>query len=108
MWFYCETTRGEEVTTLPFEFDTKTLIPGEALDLVHTLLVVYDMTEVILKNETPYVKRFVKTHEGIFPHKCAEYDCDVVVQFDDEPRCFTHSPDEGSSVLNYSYRKGLM
>lgn len=43
-------------------------------------------------------------HEGIFPHECEFQDCDVVVQYDDEPFCFAHSPDEGSSVMGYSAR----
>jgi hypothetical protein len=36
-------------------------------------------------------------------HLCIEPGCDQRVQFDDEPRCFTHSPDEGSSVRGYSH-----
>lgn len=43
--------------------------------------------------------------EGIFPHKCIEEGCDQEVQYDDEPWCFTHSPDDGSSVPGYSARK---
>lgn len=41
-------------------------------------------------------------HYGIFPHKCEHEGCGKVVEFDDEPWCFTHSPDEGSSVRGYS------
>ena len=40
--------------------------------------------------------------EGIFPHKCEISFCDKIVQFDDEPWCFEHSPDEGSSLIGYS------
>lgn len=36
-------------------------------------------------------------------HPCIEPGCDAMVPFDDEPWCFTHSPDEGSSVSGYSY-----
>ena len=36
-------------------------------------------------------------------HPCAEYGCEHTVLFDDEPYCYTHSPDEGSSVRGYSY-----
>jgi len=43
--------------------------------------------------------------DGIFPHKCEEPGCDKTVYFDDEPKCFTHSPDVGSSVRGYSARK---
>jgi len=43
--------------------------------------------------------------DGIFPHKCEEEGCDRIVEFDDEPWCFTHSPDSGSSVAGYSARK---
>lgn len=39
---------------------------------------------------------------GIFPHKCEKEGCGEMVQYDDEPFCFTHSPDEGSSVQGYS------
>lgn len=42
--------------------------------------------------------------EGIFPHKCVTPGCDRIVEFDDEPWCFTHSPDEGSSLRGYSAR----
>jgi hypothetical protein len=41
---------------------------------------------------------------GIYPHECEEPGCTSVVQFDDEPRCFTHSPDSGSFVPGYSAR----
>lgn len=47
----------------------------------------------------------LKPHDdGIFPHKCEEEGCDITVQFDDEPKCFKHSPDSGSSVRGYSAR----
>lgn len=39
---------------------------------------------------------------GIYRHQCIEDDCTTTVQFDDEPWCFTHSPDEGSSLAGYS------
>jgi len=41
-------------------------------------------------------------HWGYYPHQCEEYGCERTVHFDDEPMCFTHSPDEGSSVRGYS------
>ena len=37
-------------------------------------------------------------------HPCIEQGCTEYVAFDDEPRCFTHSPDSGSDVRGYSYR----
>jgi len=37
-------------------------------------------------------------------HPCEFVGCDHSVQFDDEPYCFTHSPDEGSSVKGYSFK----
>ena len=43
-------------------------------------------------------------HYGIFPHECEEDGCGIMVLYDDEPKCFTHSPDEGSSVVGYSAR----
>jgi hypothetical protein len=39
---------------------------------------------------------------GIFWHQCEEPGCQHMIQFDDEPKCFTHSPDEGSSQRGYS------
>lgn len=43
-----------------------------------------------------------------FLHKCIVEDCEVIVQFDDEPWCFTHSPDSGSYVPGYSARAGAI
>lgn len=43
--------------------------------------------------------------DGVFPHTCEEPGCTKQVQFDDEPKCFSHSPDEGSSVRGYSARE---
>jgi hypothetical protein len=37
-------------------------------------------------------------------HKCEHAGCDRMVQYHDEPYCFTHSPDEGSSVAGYDSR----
>lgn len=42
--------------------------------------------------------------DGIFPHECVEMGCTYIVEFDDEPWCFTHSPDEGSALAGYSAR----
>ena len=36
-------------------------------------------------------------------HPCEAEGCNMTVPFDDEPYCFTHSPDEGSHVPGYSY-----
>ncbi len=47
-----------------------------------------------------------REEESIFPHKCVTLGCDKIVEFDDEPWCFTHSPDEGSSLRGYSARRG--
>lgn len=38
----------------------------------------------------------------IWHHECESFDCTKVVIYDDEPYCFAHSPDEGSSVRGYS------
>lgn len=43
--------------------------------------------------------------DGIFIHTCVTPGCDHKVEFDDEPCCFTHSPDSGSSLRGYSARK---
>lgn len=40
-------------------------------------------------------------------HPCIEDGCEETVQFDDEPWCFTHSPDSGSSVPGYSYARSV-
>lgn len=41
----------------------------------------------------------------IFPHKCITDGCERTVELDDEPWCFTHSPDSGSSLPGYSARR---
>lgn len=38
-------------------------------------------------------------------HKCKQVGCQHMVPFHDEPYCFTHSPDSGSSVPGYDSRK---
>lgn len=42
--------------------------------------------------------------EGVFWHECDELGCHIMIEFEDEPKCFDHSPDEGSSVPGYSAR----
>jgi hypothetical protein len=42
--------------------------------------------------------------DGIFHHECVTTGCSNVVIYDDEPWCFTHSPDAGSSKPGYSAR----
>jgi hypothetical protein len=39
-------------------------------------------------------------------HKCEHSGCDHHILYHDEPYCFTHSPDEGSSFRNYDSRTG--
>jgi hypothetical protein len=47
-------------------------------------------------------------HWGLFPHKCEHDGCHAYPIYDDEPYCFTHSPDSGSSFKGYSaYKKHL-
>jgi len=46
-----------------------------------------------------------RLEDGIFPHKCEMPTCVHVVQYDDEPYCFKHSPDSGSSEYGYSARR---
>lgn len=48
-----------------------------------------------------------KDQEGIFKHQCVHPDCGKIIEFDDEPWCFEHSPDEGSSLYGWSARKLL-
>lgn len=43
-----------------------------------------------------------KLEDYIFIHKCEYAGCDDKVSYDDEPYCFNHSPDSGSSVPGYS------
>jgi hypothetical protein len=43
------------------------------------------------------------THAG--RHPCVIEGCPNIVEYDDEPWCFTHSPDEGSFVPGYSYKR---
>lgn len=43
---------------------------------------------------------------GAGQHPCVVPDCDRVVEYDDEPWCFTHWPaGSGSSVPGYSYKR---
>lgn len=35
---------------------------------------------------------------GVYKHECIQPGCSEVVQFDDEPFCFPHEPDEGGHV----------
>ena len=42
--------------------------------------------------------------DGMHPHDCLVPGCCATVPFDDEPYCFKHSPDEGSSLRGFSYR----
>ena len=46
-------------------------------------------------------------NDGICPHECIATGCGNIVQFDDEPWCFTHSPDDGSSLFGWSARQAL-
>lgn len=114
MWFYCETKEeasGIITGMIPVFVDgpPKASEPHQA-HMMYELLVQGGWEEVSLRgigglNKQYITKRFVKTPVGIFPHKCVENDCDSIVRFDDEPWCFTHSPDEGSSFEGYSARK---
>jgi hypothetical protein len=46
----------------------------------------------------------LRVENGAFHHKCLHEGCDHIVIFDDEPACFKHSPDEGSSKPGFSAR----
>ena len=37
-------------------------------------------------------------------HPCDYETCDNIVMYDDEPYCYEHSPDSGSSFFGYSYK----
>ena len=37
-------------------------------------------------------------------HPCVAEGCKNIVPFDDEPKCYDHSPNEGSYVQGYSYK----
>lgn len=70
--------------------------------------------ERLLDEEDEIVRRTKAGHaiappvEGVFYHKCKTEGCPVEIPYDDEPYCFTHSPDEGSSVKGYSaYQEAL-
>ena len=40
-------------------------------------------------------------------HPCLNENCKNTVEFDDEPYCYKHSPDSGSSVPGYSYKASI-
>lgn len=42
---------------------------------------------------------------GYDAHPCEYEGCEFEVPYDDEPYCFKHSPDSGSYMEGYSYRK---
>lgn len=46
--------------------------------------------------------KWCRQHEGLFPHNCEYEGCDARPIYDDEPYCFSHSPDSGSSIRGYS------
>jgi hypothetical protein len=52
-------------------------------------------------------KAIPSTTEGIFIHQCISPGCGTLVEYDDEPCCFKHSPDEGSHLPFYSARDRL-
>lgn len=39
-------------------------------------------------------------------HPCQRIGCREYVAYDDEPFCFVHSPDSGSTFPGYSYKDG--
>ncbi len=41
-------------------------------------------------------------------HPCAKIGCEGIAPYDDEPYCYKHSPDSGSEVAGYSYKKSHM
>jgi hypothetical protein len=50
------------------------------------------------------VEEMLRIMGGDDRHPCTAPGCTHIVEFDDEPWCFIHSPDSGSSVPGYSYR----
>lgn len=52
-----------------------------------------------------YERKFVMSHfdTPCESHPCESPGCNATVPYDDEPYCFTHSPDSGSTVPGYSY-----
>lgn len=60
------------------------------------LCVYPDCTEVAQKDE------WCSEHWGLYPHDCEHPGCDRRPVYNDEPMCFTHSPEEGSSRKGYS------
>jgi hypothetical protein len=46
-----------------------------------------------------------RKHWGLFPHACEHKGCLNRPVYDDEPFCFTHSPESGSSYKGYSAHK---
>ena len=45
------------------------------------------------------------TKENPGPHPCEWPSCTRTVPYDDEPFCFTHSPDDGSTAPGYSWQR---
>jgi len=54
------------------------------------------------------VRIWCARHWGLFPPPCEQPGCISRPAYDDEPFCFAHSPDEGSSFKDYSAVKKFL
>lgn len=57
------------------------------------------------RNETDGYLTGDAVQQGLFWHVCLDRTCRYTVEFDDEPYCYTHSPNSGSSRTGYSARR---
>lgn len=56
----------------------------------------------VVKQGNQEVQVWCYDHFGMYPHQCVHSDCIATSYYDDEPWCFYHSPDSGSSLKGYS------
>lgn len=60
--------------------------------------------DLIMGIDNVHILKGNQDDSTVFPHKCVADDCERIIQLDDEPWCFEHSPDDGSTLRGYSAR----
>jgi hypothetical protein len=63
--------------------------------------------EIVRRAHEDKQRAIVPMKDGMFTHQCISPGCGTLVEYDDEPCCFKHSPDSGSHLPFYSARERL-
>ena len=105
--FHTDPTDSEYCTTcaddLPgcsnpeHDAELEAILDGE--EVVSDLLAKLDRGVITLRE----FQLSLDSHSISQAHPCDEYGCEHTVGYDDEPFCYKHSPDEGSSRSGYSW-----